>query len=272
MSSLQSNDLGGKVGRPGRILAALIILAACPVGGRGRPSGDQEPALPSAESILDRYVEVTGGKAAYTQLHNILSIGTFYVAGTSMRGTFKAYEAEPNRSLSIIEIEGGEKIEEGTLGDVAWDRSSKEGPRLKEGEEKAISLREATFNSRLKWRLLYKNAACVGAETVGERKCYKVVLTPSAGGPLTQYYDAESGLLVRSVITVNSPAGPVPSENNYSDYQESNGVLFPRKLAHRVGSEETVVVLDSVRCNADIAWYRFDLPSEVKALLAKSRR
>lgn len=270
MNSLRQNDLGEKeLTRTCRGLAVLAVLAACAAGGSGRSFNGQEPAFPSAESILDRYVEVTGGNAAYTQLHNILSIGTFYVAGTGMRGTFKAYEAEPDRSLSIIEIEGGEKIEEGTLGDVAWDRSSKDGPRLKQGEEKTISLREATFNSRLKWRLLYKKVACVGTETVGERKCHKVVLTPAAGGPLTQYYDAESGLLVRSVISVNSPAGPVPSENSYSDYKESNGVLFPRRLAHRVGSEETVVVLDSVRCNVDIAWYRFDLPPEVKALLKK---
>jgi hypothetical protein len=264
--------MGGKMIRPGRILAAFIILAGYPQGGTGRAQTDQEPVPPSAESVLDRYVEVTGGRAAHTQLHNILSIGTFFVSGTSVRGIFKAYEAEPNKSLSIIEIEGGDKIEEGTLGDVAWDRSSKQGPHLKEGEEKNIALREATFNSNLNWRKLYKKVECVGTEMIGERKCYKVALTPSVGQPLAQYYDAESGLLVRSVITINSPAGPIPTENFYSDYTESTGVLFPHKLLHRVGSEETVVVLDSVRCNVDIAWYRFDLPPEVKALLVKSRR
>ena len=145
-------------------------------------------------------------------------------------------------------------------------------PHIKEGEEKDASLREATFNSKLKWRLLYKKAECTGTEMIGERKSYKVVLTPSAGKPFEQYYDVESGLLVRSVVTVNSSAGSVLSENSYSDYKEAGGVQFPHKLTHRIGMEETVVVLDSVRCNVDIAWYRFDLPPEVKALLAKSRR
>jgi len=256
----------------GRILAILLLSAACPRVGTGRNLSDQNPAPPGAESILDRYIEVTGGKAAYSKLHNILSVGTFYVAGTSMRGTFKTYEAEPGKYLSVVEIEEGDRIEEGTLGDIAWDRSTSDGPHLKEGEEKDVSLREATFNSKLKWRLLYKKAECTGTEMIGERMCYKVVLTPSAGKPLAQYYDVESGLLVRSVITVNSPAGPVLSENSYSDYREAGGVLFPHRLAHRIGMEETVVTLDSVRCNVDIAWYRFDPPAEVKALLAKSRK
>ena len=258
--------------RTGRILAILVLFVACLRGGSTCNLTDQEPPSPGAESVLDRYIEVTGGKAAYSALHNILSIGTFYVAGTSMRGTFKAYEAEPNKSLSIIEVEGGPRIEEGTLGDVAWDRSSSEGAHLKDGEDRSVSLREATFNSKLKWRLLYKKVESGGSEIIGEKKCYKVVLTPNVGKPVEQYYDAESGLLIRSVIMVNSPSGPVRSENLYSDYREAGGVLVPFKLAHRVGPEETVVTLDSVRCNVDIAWTRFDLPPEVKALLVKSRK
>jgi hypothetical protein len=59
--------MGGKMIRPGRILATLIILAGYPQGGTGRALTDQEPVLPSAESVLGRYVEVTGGRAAYTQ-------------------------------------------------------------------------------------------------------------------------------------------------------------------------------------------------------------
>ena len=251
---------------------ALTITARFAAGDNVTRPAAQEAAPPAAETILDRYVEVTGGKRAYGQLHNTLSQGSFYVVGTGIRGSFKAYEAEPNKTLSIIEIDGGERVEEGTLGDVAWDRSSKEGPHVKEGEDRSIALREATFNSRLHWRKLYRTVQCEGSETLGERKCYRVLLTPNDGQPLTHFYDVESGLLTKSVIMVSRPSGPIPTENLYSDYREYSGVLFPCKLAHRVGNEETVVILDSIRPNVDIAWYRFDLPAEVKALLAKSRK
>jgi hypothetical protein len=266
--------------RSGRRLTALVTLAAATLavvaalpapGPMNRPRV-QETNLPGAESILDRYIEVTGGKSAYARLHNILSQGSFYVVGSRVRGTIKAYEAEPNKSLSILEIEGGERIEEGTTGDIAWNRSSRQGPHLMEGDEKSIALREATFNSKLYWRKLYNKVECTGIENVGEQKCYKIVFTPALGQQISKYYDVESGLLVKGLIMVNSPAGMIASENYYSDYREFMGVKFSHKLVHRVGMEETVVVLDSVRCNVDIAWYRFDPPPEIKALLAKSRR
>jgi hypothetical protein len=218
-------------------------------------------------------VEATGGKAAYRQIYNTLSRGTFEVTGTQLRGTLTVCEAQPDKTRSTLEIEGVEKIEEGTLGDLAWENSNSRGPRLKTGMERAIALREATFNSRFHWRKLYKKAECVGVETVAERSCYKVMLTPEAGKPITHFYDRDSGLLLKSVIILETPGGETLSENYYSDYKQSNtGVLFPHRLEHRVRSENTVVVLESIKCNADIAWNRFDPPSEVKGLLAKSHR
>ncbi len=229
----------------------------------------QEPEnkLPAADAILDNYLQVTGGKAAYRNLHNTLSRGTFQVMGTPARGKYAAYEAEPNKTRTIFEFDGGEKDEQGTLGEIVWERSSHGGPRLSEGEEKAVALREATFNSMLNWRSLYRKAECVGTEKVGERACYIVVLTPATGKPLTQYFEIESGLLLKSFIVLSSPTGDVRSENLYDDYKKDNvEVLFPHKLVHKILNEEMVIVLDSIRSNVDIAWYRFDLPPDVKAL------
>ncbi len=230
----------------------------------------QGPGLPSAAEILDRHVEVTGGKAAYARIHNIYSRGSFAVVGTGIRGSLISYEAEPGKSLSILDTPGSERVEEGTNGNVAWVLSSREGARLKEGDEKAIAIREATFNSKVHWRRLYPKVECVGTETVNARTCYKVVLKPAVGKPITQYYDTDSLLLIKSVILLQAAAGEVPSENFYSDYKAVDGILFPHGLNHRVGNEEIVVVIDTIQCNADIPWYRFDLPKEVQALLQKA--
>ncbi len=243
---------------------ALVLVAYAFLHAQTQGTG-----VPSAAEILDRHVEVTGGKAAYARIHNIYSRGTFAVLGSGIRGTLTTYEAEPGKSLSILDTPGSERVEEGTNGNIAWVLSSREGARLKEGEEKAIAIREATFNSKVRWRRLYPEVECVGTETVNGRTCYKVVLTPAVGKPITQYYDTESFLLVKSVILLQTAAGEIPSENFYSDYKAADGILFPRGLNHRVGKEEIVVVIDAIQCNADIPWYRFDLPKEVQALLRK---
>ncbi len=225
---------------------------------------------PKAEEILDKYLEVTGGKALYQSLKTIVSEGAFEIVGTSSRGFYTAYEAQPNKTRTVFEFFGGDKEEQGTVGDVAWARSTSDGPSLREGEEKTIALREATFNSMLNWHSLYRKAETTGTEKVGERPCYKVLFTPATGSPVTMYFDIESGFLVKSFITLKGPKGDIRSENLYDDYRESNiKILFPHRLAYRVGNEVIVVLLKSVRCNADIEWYRFDPPLDVKALQAK---
>jgi len=255
--------------RPNALTLLAILSISGSLAGEAPTSGAPEDNLPSAADILDRHVEATGGKVAYARIHNIYSKGTFVVVGTGIQGTLTAYEAEPGKSLSVLDIPGGERIQEGTNGNVAWVLSSREGARLKEGEERAVALREATFNSKILWRRLYPRADCVGTEVVNGQTCYKVVLKPVEGRPITHYYDAKSYLLIKSVIPVKGPDGEVPSENFYSDYKEVNGILFPHGLNHRVGKEEIVVVLGKIQCNTDIAWYRFEIPKEVQDLLRK---
>jgi hypothetical protein len=247
-------------------LIALMIL----LGGHVDPQGQtKQDRPPTAAVVLDRYVEVTGGRTAYSRLHNIYSKGSFVVVGTGIRGTLTSFEAEPGKSLSILEIPGGERVQEGTNGNVAWTSSSRSGARLKENEEKAVALREATFNAKVHWRRLYPQADCVGTEVVNGHRCYKIELKPAGSPPVTHYYDAQSFLLIKSVIPIMSPQGEILSENFYSDYREVSGVLFPHGLNHRVGKEEIVLVIDTIECNTDIPWSRFNPPEEVQDLLRK---
>ncbi|HYK92391.1 MAG TPA: hypothetical protein VE398_26755 [Acidobacteriota bacterium] len=252
-----------------RINIVVVAVAVLTAGHTSVRAQTKDASLPSAPEILDKYVEATGGKAAYDRIHTIYSRGTFSVLGTGIHGNLSSYEAEPGKSLSILDIPGGERIQEGTNGNVAWVVSTQDGARLKEGEERATALREATFNSKVYWRKLYPVTECAGIEAVNGDACFKVVLKPAAGKPITQYYDTKSFLLTKSVILLNTPTGEVPSENFYTDYRQVNRILFPHSLNHRVGREEIVVVIDAIECNADVPWYRFDLPEEVRALLRK---
>ncbi len=272
MNIRRSQDALDSTVLPGTFGLLFVLIAAA---WWTLPAACQEPGskTPSAEDILDKYIQVTGGKAAYRSLHNILSRGTFYVTGTTAKGSYAAYEAEPNKTRTIYDFEGGEKDEQGTLGDLAWERSATGGWRILEGEERSITMREATFNSMLNWRSLYRKVENAGTETINDRACYKIVLTPASGKPLTQFFEIESGLLVKSFILVDSPAGEIRSENLYGDYRKDNvDVLFAHRLVRRIPTEEMVITLDSVRSNVDIAWYRFDPPQEIRALMRSAPR
>ena len=56
--------------------------------------------LPKGEEILDKFVDATGGKAAYLKVHNEMWKGTFELVGKGVKGVATSYRAEPNRSIT----------------------------------------------------------------------------------------------------------------------------------------------------------------------------
>ena len=107
---------------------------------------------------MDKYIEVTGGRAAYEKVHSEVVTGTITVSGRGITGTVTTYQAEPALLLSELDIEGMGKIQNGSDGTVAWSLSAMQGPRVKAGEEKADALREATLHADINWRDYFTEA------------------------------------------------------------------------------------------------------------------
>jgi zinc protease len=248
-----------------------VLLAAVLAGGAlAVHVAAADEALPKAETVLDKYIEATGGKAAYKKLHSeILTSSTEFV-GKSVRASIVAYKAEPKKSYSVVEIEGIGKVEQGINGDVAWERSALRGPRLKDGEEKFAAMHEASLHED--WREFYKKAEMAGVETVDDQTCYKLVLTPNEGKPETRYYDKKSNLLVKVSKLVTTQMGEIPAEFTVSDYKKVGDILVPHSIRQKALNQEFLVVIQKIDQNPKIPDNRFDLPDDIKALVAKKAK
>jgi hypothetical protein len=229
-----------------------------------------DEALPKAETVLDRAIEVTGGKAAFEKRHNQVMHGTMEFTGRGIKGTMTVYEAEPNKNLIVVEIEGIGKIESGSNGELAWENSALQGPRIKQGEERAGSLRDGTFNAPLNWRKLYSKAETTGIETVEGHECYKVLLTAKEGKPTTEFYDKKSGLLIKTAVSRNTPMGEISAEVISDDYRKEGDTIVPHKMINRAAGQEFMLVVEKVEVNVELPKDRFDLPPEIQALLKKA--
>jgi hypothetical protein len=249
-----------------RTLAAAALLIG--LSGAGRLALAEE-TLPKADVIIEKYIEVTGGKAAYGKVHNEISTGTLELVGKGIKGTLTIYRAEPDKSYTLTEIEGVGKVEEGSDGQVAWTRSAMTGPRLKEGEEKATSLRSGRFNAELHWREHFKKVETAGVEDVNGQPCYKVVMTPAEGSPVTRYYDKKSNMLVKTAMTIKIPMGEFPVESVVSDYRKEGEILMPHRLNQKMAGNEILITIEGVKYNAEIPKGTFDLPEDVKPLVNK---
>jgi outer membrane lipoprotein-sorting protein len=225
--------------------------------------------LPKGDAILDKYIEVTGGKAAYSKLHSQKVDGTTEFKTMGMKGKLTVYTAEPDKHYTEIELAGIGKIQEGSNGDVVWGYSAMQGPRIKEGDEKAEALLQGKFNAELNWRDLFKSVENTGVEAVDGKDCYKVVLTPKAGPPMTKWFDKDTGLLTKMAMTSKTPMGEIQSDSAYSDYRKEGDITVPHKVVTHVATMELIMTVDSVQNNAEIPKDKFDPPAEVKALMNK---
>ena len=225
--------------------------------------------LPKGETLLDKYIEVTGGKAAYSKMHSQKMTGTMEFPAMGLKGTLTTYSAEPDKQYFEVDLEGVGKMQEGSSGDVAWANSAMQGPRLKEGGEKTESLMRAKFNGELNWRDQYKTVETVGTETVEGKECYRVVATPKNGNPKTLWYGKDSNLMVKMSAVTPSPQGDIPSETSLTDYRKEGDILMPHKILVKAGPMEFAMTVDSVQINPEIPKNTFDVPDEVKALIKK---
>lgn len=247
-----------------RALPLVLSLLAC----RALFAAD---ALPTGEAILDKYIEVTGGKAAYEKKRTEVATGVMEFTGKGVKANITTYSAAPNKSYSVIQIEGIGKLEEGTDGTVAWERSMLKGPRVKTGEERAVTLRGAAIQHDVRWRDYFSKAECTGVEPIDGHVCYRVVLTAKEGQPETRYYDKRTYLLVRTNTIVKTDMGEIPAEISVGEYRNVDGVLTPFEIKQKVLQQEFTITLQSMQTNLEIAKDRFDLPDDVKALVKQGK-
>ncbi len=238
------------------LAASLPLLAA------------DEP-LPSAQTVIDHWISATGGRAAWEARHNVVEHATVEFPKQGLKGSLTIYEAAPDKYLGVTELPGIGKIASGSNGEVAWENSAVQGPRIKQGAERADALREGAFNGSLYWQKLYLKGENASVESVEGHDCYKIVFTPKEGKPLIEFHDKATGLLIKTMTTVSSQMGEINAEVVYGDYQKDGGVLSPRRMVNRAAGQEFVIQVQSVETNVDLPKDRFDLPAEVQALVNK---
>ena len=251
----------------GIIIGIAFLVGLSPAILGQEPSATAPAAdLPSAESILDRYVEVTGGREAYEKRTSEVSHGKMEIGAVGISGELTSY-AKPGLQYVVIELAGVGKIEEGIKDGIAWENSILQGARIKTGEEREATLREAIFNGPIHWREIYPTVETVGIESVNGEDAYRVLQTPAKGNAVTTYYSVESGLVIKTTMTLASQMGDIPVEATMSDYREFGGVLSPTKMIQKAAGQDIAVTVDSVEVNVDIPDERFDLPEAVQALV-----
>ena len=218
-------------------------------------------AMPTADQVLDHYVQAIGGRAAWMKLTSRVSKGSIEIpAMDNLTGTLEIHEKAPNSMLAVINLGGG-AFRQGFDGSTAWSDNPRDGLRVLSGGELDDARREADFYHPLELRKNYTKLAVTGIVRVNEHDTYVVEGAREKGAPDKMYFDVQSGLLVRSVNQRYTPDGLTEFQADVEDYTAQDGVKLPFTVRQSGGGSAFVIHFTEVQHNVQLADAQFAKPA-----------
>lgn len=219
------------------------------------------PSLPSAGAVLDRYVQVTGGRAAWLSKH----VETVELEGRTLdsaRVVLRATVTTAKDGSNFTRLAVPEEAQEGIYKGTAWALTKLSGARIKHGLDREEAMRAAHLLEEVRWRVLYPRSRMEGMEDIEGHHTYRIALLPSPHRKIA-WFDAASGLLVKRE-TVGTAADTYLVET----WRTQDGVTQPSSLlANHNGFDYRLAVL-SVQYNREQS---FLYPDAVQTLLDEER-
>jgi len=237
---------------------ALASWAQAQVGS----TGDE---LPSADSIIDRYIEVTGGAAAYAARESNISRGTMTIGAAGITGQLEIH-TRPGLQHTKLQLPNIGVIESGVKDGVAWESSFVMGPRILTGTEAEFALMGATPTGPLVLKDRFAGRETTGIEEVAGEPAYRVMLTRGEMS-VAQLFSVESGRLLRTQMTLDTPLGKIPVEQTVEEYTDFGGIQTPSRMSINQAGNRVIVTVSSVEANVDIPDEEFAFPDEIQALI-----
>jgi len=240
-------------------VATPIITADEPkreAPGAGKP-GDAKPVFPPAEQLLDKYLAAIGGADALQKVTSRVQKGTLTAFG-GQHFTVEVYSKAPDKRLSVMHLPNGESLT-AFDGKQGWLSVPGRVHRMSAAENAAARI-DADLYLPSHLKTLYEVLRVDAGEKIEGRDTYLVVGLTEGQPPLRLYFDKESGLLLRLVRYAETPLGRNPTQIDYADYRDSNGVKWPfRWTLSRPGNQFTIQI-EQVQQNVPVDDAKFVPP------------
>ncbi len=226
-------------------------------GGRGR-GGPPRPTE-TIDQVLDAYVQALGGRAAVEK-----------VTSRVMRGTVtdRAGQASP----IVVEEKAPGMVRQSvastpdpstwaTDGTTAWAQSGGNTWVVTNALEAQAVARLADLLLPLQMKDRYQNLSPTRYATLDGRNMIIVSGRVSPQVAEQFYFDRQSGLLARRVVSTRTAFGVLPEQIDYSDYRVVDGVKVPFQVRRATWDSVTTAKFSDVTINVPVTDARFARPA-----------
>jgi len=245
--------------------------------------------LATPDSILDKYIQAVGGAQRLAGLTSFDGKGTSVgFGGFGGGGDVEIVAKAPDKRSTIIlfkeETSRGDQIRSYD-GRTGWVRT----PLNVLGEFQLVGsdLDGARFDAQLSFPGQIKQILTnlkTGAPTtitdlpapdsqsslqsnvtLGQNHNVNVIQGTGPRGLLvTLYFDQQTGLLLRELRYGSSPIGRVPTQIDYADYRDVNGIKLPFHITYAWLDGRDSIVLNDIKTNVPVDEAKFGRPAPLK--------
>jgi zinc protease len=209
------------------------------------PDVKKVPEGVTADQVLNKYIDAVGGK------DNLLKIKdeTMKLTGTmqGMNIVVTMSRKAPNKFYQLVDFGVGQQK---TVFDGVKGKTSAMGQEQElSGDQLESTKIEAELNAFLDYPKYGIKTELTGMETINSKDAYKVTLTLPSGKKTTQYFDVNSGFLIRQITTAETPQGSFTSTIDMDDYRNVQDVKVPYKFIQSTQMGSIELTTTSVEIN-----------------------
>jgi photosynthetic reaction center cytochrome c subunit len=220
--------------------------------------GAVQPALPSGDQLLDKYLAAVGGGDAVQKITSRVQKGTITAFG-GQRFPIDVYDKAPDKRISVVHVPGGDSVT-AFDGHSGWLSVPGRPAHFMTPEENAGARIDADLYLPVHLKSLYQKFMAMSGEKIDGHDTTLVVGHSEGQPPLRLYFDPQSGLLLRLIRYTETPLGRLPTQIDYSEYRDADGVKVPfRWSLARPGNRFTIQV-DQLQQNVPVDDAKFNPP------------
>ncbi|MGC1221562.1 MAG: photosynthetic reaction center cytochrome c subunit family protein, partial [Candidatus Sulfotelmatobacter sp.] len=215
-------------------------------------------SMPTSEELIDRYVRALGGVEAIGNVTSREEKGIAITGGQSVG--IEIFDQDPEKQAFVRHTQPADSIT-GFNGLDGWFETPGHPIREMHGADLDAARIDADLHFPLHLKQIFSELRVEYPEKIGDRKAYVISGRREGQPPLKLYFDEQSGLLVRLVRYADSPLGLAPTQLDYGDYRDVEGVQTPFRWTITQPEGTSTIQLKEIRQNVPIDNVKFAKPA-----------
>ncbi len=216
--------------------------------------------LPTSDAILDKYLQAVGGREALEKITSRVEKASLTVPG-GPQVSIDIYAKAPDKRISIMHMREGDSVT-AFDGHQGWLSNPGRPTRPMSDQDNKVAKLDADLHFAADVKQLFSSFQVRDSEKIGDREVYLVVGKNDDQPPVRLYFDAESGLLVRMVRYTETPLGRNPSQVDFADYRQADGVKIPYRWTLARPGQRFTIQVNEVKQNVPVDDTQFNMPGE----------